>query len=240
MYKCPKCQSSFEKGTKFCQNCGYNLEVEFLIDPVCPTCQKTFPDGTKFCNVDGTKLTTKDQLIPKCRICGKAYSAEIKFCPDDGGQVMAQAAQPSRVSYPLQIPQTNSQQRVSSGKRFGNFIIDVILAYILLFLTGVVMFSLYPQVAQNLQYDSFSWMVTMGVMFLYYFVFETTLQKTPAKFLTGTKVVMEDGSQPDAGTIAKRTLIRFMPLEPLSGLVRKEYRGIWLHDRWTKTLVVNS
>lgn len=94
MYACPTCQHPFEKGKKFCEQCGCNLTVELLIDPICPKCQKTFPDGTKFCDVDGTKLITQDQLIPHCAICGKTYADDTKFCPDDGGQIVVQVQQP--------------------------------------------------------------------------------------------------------------------------------------------------
>jgi len=91
MYNCPKCQIPFEKGTSFCQGCGYHLAAEFLIEPICPACKKEFPDGSKFCDVDGSKLTTKDKLVPKCVVCGKEYPGDVKFCPADGGAIIAEA-----------------------------------------------------------------------------------------------------------------------------------------------------
>ncbi|MCL2598168.1 MAG: zinc ribbon domain-containing protein [Paludibacter sp.] len=91
MYKCPKCNAEFELGTKFCQNCGCNLEKEFIETPTCPKCGKNFPTGTKFCSEDGSKLVSPDKLIPRCVKCGKEYIDGTKFCPEDGGQILAEA-----------------------------------------------------------------------------------------------------------------------------------------------------
>ena len=88
---CPHC-GKFVSDTKFCQSCGYNLEVEECIEtPTCPECRKTFSAGTKFCDVDGAKLVSPESLIPRCVKCGKIYTDGTKFCPDDGGQILAGA-----------------------------------------------------------------------------------------------------------------------------------------------------
>src|SRR5262245_7686198 len=109
------------------------------------------------------------------------------------------------------------------GKRFINFVLDQLaLIIILLILTFSFGASVWP------------FMGLVGI--LYYFSFETVFQKTPAKFITHTKVVMRDGSKPDIATIMRRTLIRLVPFEPLSG--RRE-EG-WWHDRWTGTMVIEN
>lgn len=122
----------------------------------------------------------------------------------------------------------------SSGRRFFNFVADIILSRILivLLLTSFADTEFVEALARNGAAD---WLFTLFLIFLYYFLFETTLQRTPAKLLTGTKVVMRDGTKPDAGTIAVRTLSRFVPFEPFSGS-----GDTWWHDRWTKTRVVRS
>ncbi|MDR2145887.1 MAG: zinc ribbon domain-containing protein [Tannerella sp.] len=91
MHKCPKCNAEFELGTKFCQNCGCNLETEYIETPTCPKCNKAFPAGTKFCDVDGSKLASPEKLIPKCVKCGREYTDGTKFCPEDGGQIIPEA-----------------------------------------------------------------------------------------------------------------------------------------------------
>lgn len=96
-YQCPKCGKGFTLGTKFCQNCGCNLETEFVETPTCPECGKTFPAGTKFCKEDGTKLVSPEKLIPRCVKCGKEYTDGTKFCSEDGGRVIPEALRSKRI-----------------------------------------------------------------------------------------------------------------------------------------------
>jgi uncharacterized RDD family membrane protein YckC len=86
-YRCPKCGNGFESGTKFCNKCGYDLENNFIEEPVCPICNKSYPPNTIHCTVDGNVLVKKEELMPKCEICNTSYEADVKFCPLDGGQV---------------------------------------------------------------------------------------------------------------------------------------------------------
>jgi len=90
IYNCPKCGKEFAADTKFCQNCGCNLETEIIETPTCPNCKKTHPTGTKFCSEDGTKLVSPDKLIPRCIKCGKEYTNGAKFCPECGGQILVE------------------------------------------------------------------------------------------------------------------------------------------------------
>ena len=91
MYKCPKCGTEFLLGTKFCENCGCNLEVEFIETPICPKCKKTYPTGTLFCSDDGIKLVSPEKMIPKCVKCGQVYTDDTKFCSKCGGKVIPEA-----------------------------------------------------------------------------------------------------------------------------------------------------
>ena len=103
-FNCPTCGTGFTKGTKFCQKCGNNLELESIETPICPHCKKTYTVGTKFCIVDGTRLVRPEDLMPRCTICNKQYSEEIKFCSEDGGQVKV-------ITIPFQTSTYGSQQR---------------------------------------------------------------------------------------------------------------------------------
>ena len=68
---------------------------------------------------------------------------------------------------------------------------------------------------------------------------ESLFQKTLFKYLTGSIVVTSDGGKPHLSTIAVRSLIRFIPFEPISLLfVRQDEQ--WWHDIWTKTYVVEE
>ena len=126
MYNCPKCQAVFEKGTRFCNSCGCNLDEEFLFDPVCPSCGKHYPDGTRFCDIDGSKLVSPDKLVPRCVRCGKEYPAVTKFCPDDGGAVIPEAFRhpPSSATQPMVGTPGDKYPKADLLKRFGAYIID--------------------------------------------------------------------------------------------------------------------
>jgi len=71
---------------------------------------------------------------------------------------------------------------------------------------------------------------------VYYSSFEVLTGRTIAKFITGTKVIDENGKTPDFGTIMLRSLCRFIPFEPFSFLGNERIR--W-HNRLSKTRVVN-
>lgn len=138
-------------------------------------------------------------------------------------------------------PVQTTVQTVSIGVRFLNFAIDNVIHQIAL------LFIIYP-LARLVFGNSFgqnfwlTWVFNLFMFFLYYFSFETLFQKTPAKFLTSTRVVFADGSRPDAATIAKRSLIRLVPFEVISQYTGKEPNliGTWWHDSWTNTRVVKN
>lgn len=125
MYNCPKCHTPFEAGTKFCPNCGCNLEEEFIIDPICPVCRKTYPTGTVYCSEDGAKLVPPDKMVPRCVICGTVYDADTKFCPKDGGAVIPEALRHTAGSAPAQQP--GVLRKGSLGNRFVAYLLDSIL-----------------------------------------------------------------------------------------------------------------
>lgn len=76
------------------------------------------------------------------------------------------------------------------------------------------------------------------IWMLYYGFFESIWAKTPAKFITRTRVIMEDGTKPPLKTILIRTLIRFVPFEAFTFLAPARPRG-W-HDKWSKTIVIEE
>jgi hypothetical protein len=82
--------------------------------------------------------------------------------------------------------------------------------------------------------------VNLLLLFLYYFLFETIFAKTPGKLITGTEVVTWEGEKPSMGKIFWRTLIRFIPFEPISSLGMPKNDRNWWHDRWVQTQVVQS
>ena len=131
----------------------------------------------------------------------------------------------------------------SGGKRFANLLVDLVIQFILGALLGLFASFLYF----FFELDGFyMWIVAMGpfqerllgvgIMIVYYGLMETLTSRTVGKYITGTKVVMYDGSKPDSGTILLRTICRIIPFEVFSFLGSKA-RG-W-HDSLSKTYVVD-
>ncbi|QEE48430.1 RDD family protein [Flavobacterium alkalisoli] len=131
----------------------------------------------------------------------------------------------------------------STGKRFANYLIDDILLRYLVFIVILTM----GELLYDFGYESlYMWVIELSQweelafisFFLssYYVIFETFSQRTLGKYITGTMVVMEDGSKPTFKTVFLRTLCRLIPFDGFSFLKEKP-RG-W-HDRFVKTCVVD-
>ena len=168
-----------------------------------------------------------------CHSCGRYFCSE---CLTEGTEYYYCHSEQCRVALQSELKKIEGSKPVipyvPTGRRFANFIVDIIIFRIaaIFLLIPFVNTDFVQDIARNKGAD---WLLGICLLFLYYFVFESAFQRTPAKFITGTKVIMQDGSKPSAVTIAKRTLSRFVPFEPLSGS-----KGTWWHDRWTKTMVV--
>jgi uncharacterized RDD family membrane protein YckC len=122
---------------------------------------------------------------------------------------------------------------VSEVRRLVNYIVDISI----LFLIENILILNFHELES---YPGLQSLVFFPLVFLYYTLSETFLQKTPAKFLTGTKVIMEDGTKPGFGAIAARTLIRLIPFEVISVIGSPKQTRTWWHDRWSHTRVVKA
>ncbi|HEU0137447.1 MAG TPA: RDD family protein [Flavobacterium sp.] len=132
----------------------------------------------------------------------------------------------------------------SSGQRVSNYLIDLVIQYLLLFAIAFVavilgnIFEVYAigdYFASMDRIDEYLWGVLMIIV--YYGIVESLLGRSLAKYITKTVVVLEDGSKPDAGTIMKRTFSRLIPFDAFSFLGEKT-RG-W-HDTISDTYVVRK
>ena len=124
------------------------------------------------------------------------------------------------------------------GKRFLNFVIDFIFNIIFFmaywFLLGIILWLIGAlELIVNLKY-----LVALSSIFLYYTIFEVIWGKTPAKFITKTRVIKENGEKPGIEDIIPRSITRLIPLNPFSFLFSVRPRG-W-HDKWSGTLVVDD
>ncbi|MFT5848845.1 RDD family protein [Psychroserpens sp.] len=133
----------------------------------------------------------------------------------------------------------------SKGIRFANFIIDYIGVLIIGGLTGVAIgiiseltgsYTIYEALILNdnvvidYVFGYFLWLI-------YYTPLETlTKGRTLGKYITKTKVVLYDGSEPTFNEILVRSLCRLIPFEQFS-FFGEDGKG-W-HDSISKTYVVD-
>jgi len=127
--------------------------------------------------------------------------------------------------------------------RFANYLIDLALQYGIGYLIGLIIGLMYKYLDIVGPYELITNMGSFGglvfsytIMLFYYFIFEATTQRSPAKFITGTKVITFEGEKPSAGTILKRTFCRMIPFNPFSFL--GEVGKGW-HDSISDTFVIN-
>lgn len=132
---------------------------------------------------------------------------------------------------------------VSWQKRLINLIVDFAVLILIILLLGVIAgllslmgFDGFLLWFSNL--DSFTDRVfTITVMVAYLFTMEILTQRTVGKYITGTMVVMEDGSKPEARAIIIRALCRIISFEAFSFL--GAYPRGW-HDNASGTYVVDA
>ena len=118
-------------------------------------------------------------------------------------------------------------ESAGKGIRFVNRLIDISIIVVLLVVLGVIFIE-----NQVLVYA-----VNYLFIVFYYTLFEATTGRSPAKFITGTKVVDMNGNKPDLSTILTRSFCRLVPFDIFSFLGETD-KG-W-HDKWSKTRVVKA
>jgi len=122
---------------------------------------------------------------------------------------------------------------IGDGTRIFHFLIDTILIFIIAYVLHawynfyVFYWSWYP-----IRFGAFFFMT----MWLYVFLFETLFLRTPAKWITGTKVLSESGKRPSLGQFFIRATIR-TTIVSMFGLA---WNGKPLHDSLSKTTLVSA
>lgn len=128
------------------------------------------------------------------------------------------------------------------GKRFLNYLLDLLFLMILVFLfyliLGIVLAFVAPSILTDMidGENQLVYLVSFVLSMIYYISFEVATGRSIAKYITRTKVVTETGEKPMFKTILIRSLCRFIPLEAFSALFND---GSGWHDTISNTKVIN-
>jgi uncharacterized RDD family membrane protein YckC len=134
---------------------------------------------------------------------------------------------------------------VGAGLRFANYIIDVIIFYIMMMGVGAVWgLSLVSQGvsdAATIEQDINSstallYLISFLTFLAYYTLFEAASKgRTIGKLITGTVAVKDDGTALTFKEALLRSLCRMIPFEPFSA-----FGGRPWHDTITHTMVIKK
>ncbi len=119
-------------------------------------------------------------------------------------------------------------------RRLANFVLDWLGYFLIALVITLVLYAVAPDVIETAAYNI---LLSYPGYLIYYALFEGLTGRTPAKLITGTRVVDAYGDRPGFGKILLRSLARFIPFEPLTFL-RAGQEG-W-HDTLTETHVVRT
>ncbi|OGI83891.1 hypothetical protein A2903_00945 [Candidatus Nomurabacteria bacterium RIFCSPLOWO2_01_FULL_33_17] len=172
-----------------------------------------------------------------CQKCGNQLIEGSVFC-SSCGQGIASPVSPVDTAKPALLP-------ASLGKRVGNYFLDIIGFYLFFFLICFIVgffsgfISSILKIEDLVNFDSLDSLIFSLFSFIalifYYLFFEYIWQRTPGKWITGTKVVRFNGDKPKFMQIVGRTFARFIPFEFLSFLSNNP---VGWHDHLSKTFVV--
>ena len=140
--------------------------------------------------------------------------------------------------------EVTSDLYASQGQRFGNYIFDLIVQIMLMVALEIVIivicnllkiYSVEEFLSNTNRLEDY--LLGIIITLMYYIPMEILLSRSVGKYITGTIVVLEDGTKPDAQTIIKRTFCRLIPFDGFSFL--GGYARGW-HDSLSYTYVVNK
>lgn len=125
--------------------------------------------------------------------------------------------------------------KVTSWIRLIHFFVDLIAFFLIALILSLVVDLFLPTPDQG-TLKLIGYGLILMAFFLYFVYMEYKYQKTIGKFLTKTKVVMNDGRKPELNEIFIRTACRLIPLDRISFLFTKN----GFHDRLSNTTVIKE
>jgi uncharacterized RDD family membrane protein YckC len=134
-------------------------------------------------------------------------------------------------------------ERASTGKRLGNYLIDLVLFYVLLFILGFVLALVSPTftrivTSEQSDFGLLDRLITLLLYAVYMSAVEALFHgKSLGKVITKTKAVNLDGSQISIAKAFERGFSRAVPFCVFSAF--GDPCNPW-QDRWTGTMVINE
>ena len=134
-------------------------------------------------------------------------------------------------------------EKASTGKRFANYIIDLIFFYVVLFAIGILWALISPDIIYGDDL-SFSGIILLDriIMLILYAIFmfgqeALTKGSSLGKFITGTRAVNLDGTTISSSSALARGFSRAVPFCVFSAFGNP--CNPW-QDRWTNTMVIDK
>lgn len=134
--------------------------------------------------------------------------------------------------------------RADAGKRFANYLIDVVVFYLLAMGVGVIIALVSPSTIMDMNDDASPFgnitdrIISLVLYGTYMGIVEAIFKgKSLGKLITGTRAVNMDGSPISAGTAFSRGFSRAVPFCVFSAFGTP--CNPW-QDKWTNTLVIDE
>lgn len=132
--------------------------------------------------------------------------------------------------------------RADTGKRFLNYLIDVLVFYALAFLTGIVIAIVSPSIIDNMNDSSDFALLDRLITLLAYGTYMGIVEglfkgKSIGKLITKTRAVNEDGTRIGWDKAFARGFSRAVPFCAFSAFGTP--CNPW-QDRWTSTMVIDE
>lgn len=183
---------------------------------------------------------TDEELIEIIKVKREDYQPEaIEAAEKEFEKRQINPDQIEQVEQELTEKETEKKEldsrKVPSWTRLIHFVVDVIGFFLTAMILGLIFELFLPTSDQDI-------MTLLGLgliliaFFLYFVYMEYKYQKTIGKFLTKTKVVMNDGRKPELNEIFIRTACRLIPFDRISFLFTRN----GLHDRLSNTTVIKD
>ncbi|MGM9476664.1 RDD family protein [Pedobacter sp. GSP4] len=127
--------------------------------------------------------------------------------------------------------------RANTSKRFANYLIDLVVFYIIMFCIGILIGIFNPSLVEGLDGIGGRLISLLFYGIIMFFTEAMSNGKSIGKLITGTKAVNLDGSDITFQKAFTRNLVRAIPFNVFSALGNP--CAPW-HDTWSDTLVIEE